>query len=215
MWRNAAVFTAKAGGKGGLFLHEFAEGRGRLILFFGEHASAETRFHFEEFVLAHAHRRALDGTVELVRFFVCPDCGDPVPDSYVKRLRDKRTMAFKCPCGGTVPLAEPKERIHFRSTVEAMDRTADRQRDFDMFVMSAKGETSTKSFQDWAGGERVTLAIVFTDVAGARVRNNSRLSTARRAPCLACPWARRGGPVRRAPCIGRRILPASRVGCSG
>ena len=34
MWRNAAVFTAKAGGKCGLFLHEFAEGRGRLILFF-------------------------------------------------------------------------------------------------------------------------------------------------------------------------------------
>ena len=55
MWRNATVFTATAGGKCGLFLHEFAEGRGRLILFFpNEHASAETRFHFEEFVLAHA-----------------------------------------------------------------------------------------------------------------------------------------------------------------
>jgi len=27
-WRNAAVFTAKAGGKCGLFPHEFAEGRG-------------------------------------------------------------------------------------------------------------------------------------------------------------------------------------------
>ena len=26
MWRNAAVFTAKAGGKCGLFLHEFAAG---------------------------------------------------------------------------------------------------------------------------------------------------------------------------------------------
>ena len=92
MWRNAAVFTAKAGGKCGLFLHEFAEGRGRLILFFpDEQASAETRFHFEEFVLAHAKRRALDGTVELVRFFVCPECGDPVPDSYVKRLREQGT----------------------------------------------------------------------------------------------------------------------------
>ena len=32
MWRNAAGFTAKAGGKCGLFLHEFAEARGRLIL---------------------------------------------------------------------------------------------------------------------------------------------------------------------------------------
>jgi class 3 adenylate cyclase len=48
-----------------------------------------------------------------------------------------------------------------------MDQSADRQRDFDAFVMSAKGETSTRSFQEWAGGERVTLAIVFTDVVGS------------------------------------------------
>jgi WD40 repeat protein/class 3 adenylate cyclase len=168
MWRNAAVFNAKAGGKCGLFLHEFAEGRGRLILFFpGERSSLETRFHFEEFVLAHARRRALDSTVELVRFFLCPACGDPVPDSYVKRLREKGTTMFSCPCGGMVSLAEPKERIRFKSEVEAMDQSADRQRDFDMFVLSAKGETSTKSFQDWAGCEQVTLAIVFTDVVGS------------------------------------------------
>ena len=168
MWRNAAVFAAKAGGKCGLFLHEFAEARGRLILFFpDEHASIETRFHFEEFVLAHANRRALDGTVGLVRFFVCPDCGEPVPDAYVKMLRAKGVMTFDCPCGGKVSLAEPKERIHFESKVEAMDKSADRQRDFDAFVMSAKGETSTKSFQEWAGGERVMLAIVFTDVVGS------------------------------------------------
>jgi len=48
-----------------------------------------------------------------------------------------------------------------------MDQSADGQRDFDAFVLSAKGETSTKSFQEWAGGEQVTLAIVFTDVVGS------------------------------------------------
>jgi len=51
MWRNAAVFSAKAGGKCGLYLHEFAEGRGRLVIFYDQHKgqspSAETRFHFE------------------------------------------------------------------------------------------------------------------------------------------------------------------------
>jgi class 3 adenylate cyclase/GTPase SAR1 family protein len=166
MWRNASVFTARAGGKCGLFLHEFAEARGRLILFYDEQASQETRFHFEEFVLAHATRRALDGTVELVRFFVCAN-GHPVPDDYVKLLQAQGKKEFSCPCGKVVSLAEPKERIHFPSKVEAMDKSADRQRDFDAFVMSAKGETSTKSFQDWAGGERVTLAIVFTDVVGS------------------------------------------------
>ena len=168
MWRNAAVFTAKAGGKCGLYLHEFAEARGRLILFFpDDHASPETRFHFEEFVLAHADGRALDGTVDLVRFFVCPVCGDPVPDNYVKRLREKEKTAFDCPCGGTVSLAEPKERLHFQSQVEAMEASADRQRDFQTFVVSAKGETSTADFHEWAGDEQVTLAIVFTDVVGS------------------------------------------------
>jgi WD40 repeat protein/class 3 adenylate cyclase len=168
MWRNATIFSAKAGGKCGLFLHEFAEARGRLILFFpDEQASPETRFHFEEYILAHTRRRAVDGAVELVRFFLCPNCGDPVPDNYVKRLREKGTMAFHCPCGGTVPLTEPKERIQFQSQVAEMDRSADRRRDFDAFVVSARGETSTTSFHTWAGGERVTLAIVFTDVVGS------------------------------------------------
>lgn len=171
MWRNAAVFTARAGGKCGLYLHEFAEARGRLVIFYDQHegqaASDETRFHFEEFVLAHAHRRALDGTVDLVRFFVCASCGDPVPDSYVKRLRERGVMTFDCPCTAKVSLAEPKERLLFASKVAAMDQSADRQRDFEIFVQSARGETSTPSFTAWAGDERVTLAIVFTDVAGS------------------------------------------------
>ncbi len=166
MWRNAAIFTAKAGGKCGLYIHEFAEARGRIILFFDEHASVETRFHFEEFVLAHAKSRSLDGTVELVRFFVCSN-GHPVPDDYVKILLSQGKKEFTCPCGATVPLIEPKERIRFRSEVEAMDKSADQQRDFNAFIMSAKGETSTRNFQKWAGGEQVTLAIVFTDVVGS------------------------------------------------
>ena len=62
---------------------------------------------------------------------------------------------------------EPKERVHSRSKVEAADKFAGRQRDLDAFVMSAKGEIGTKSFQEWAGGKRVTLAIVFTDVVGS------------------------------------------------
>lgn len=167
MWRNAAVFTAKAGGKCGVYLHEFAEARGRLILFFDEHASDETRFHFEEFILVHVRRRALVGSVDLVRFFVCVSCGEPVPDAYVKMLREKGQTTFNCPCGSAVSLAEPKERIHFRSEVEAMDRSADHQRDFEAFVVSARGETASKGFQDWAGAERVTLAVVFTDMVGS------------------------------------------------
>ena len=173
MWRNAAVFTAKAGGKCGLYLHEFAEARGRLVIFYDQHEgqapSDETRFHFEEFVLAHAQHRSLEGTVELVRFFVCPKCGTPVPDAYVKMLREQKQNEFQCICPGKgiVALTEPKERLHFPSKVAVMEQSADRQRDFDVFVESARGETSTPSFKAWAGGERVTLAIVFTDVVGS------------------------------------------------
>ena len=43
-----------------------------------------------------------------------------------------------------ISLAEPKERIRFGSKVEAMDESADRQRDFDVFVVSAKGEGTAK-----------------------------------------------------------------------
>jgi class 3 adenylate cyclase len=49
----------------------------------------------------------------------------------------------------------------------AQDSAADRQRDFEAFLVSAKAETHTKSFIEWAGGDRVTLAIVFTDVVGS------------------------------------------------
>jgi class 3 adenylate cyclase/GTPase SAR1 family protein len=189
MWRNAAVFTAPAGGKCGLYLHEFAEARGRLIIFYekqeGQTPSDETRFHFEEFVLAHAQRRALDGTMALVRFFVCAKCGEPVPDAYVKMRRGKGLMDFECPCGGTVSLAEPKERLRFTSKVEAMEQSADRQRNFEMFVQSARGEMSTPSFTAWAGDERVTLAIVFTDVVGSTALGeelkDERMNEVRRA----------------------------------
>jgi hypothetical protein len=71
---------------------------------------------------------------------------------------EERKLEFNCACGGTVSLAEPKERIHFRSKVEAMEQSADRQRDFDAFVVSAKGETSTKSYQDGACGEQGAAA---------------------------------------------------------
>ena len=170
MWRNAAVFTAKLGGKCGLYLHEFEEARGRLVIFYDQHEgqqpSDETRFNFEEFVQVHAQRHALAETVEVVRFFVCSN-GHPVPDDYVKLLSDQGKKLFNCPCGVNVSLAEPIERLKFASKVEVMDRSADRQRDFEVFVESARGETSTPGFTEWAGDDRVTLAIAFTDVVGS------------------------------------------------
>jgi len=177
MWRNAVIFTARAGGKCGIYLQELGEGRGRLLLFF-DGASEETRFHFEEYVLAHIGRRALYGTVQLSRLFVCGNCDTRVPDRYVEVLRSQGKDVFSCPCGGTVPIVDPKETLarRYPSQVESMDLAADRQRDFDAFVLSANAETHSSRFVEWAGDERVTLAIVFTDVVdstalGERMRD--------------------------------------------
>ncbi|MBV8935652.1 MAG: hypothetical protein JO095_07595 [Alphaproteobacteria bacterium] len=165
MWRNAVIFTARAGGKCGIYLQEFREGRGRLLLFF-DGATEETRFHFEEYVLTHVGRRALDGTVQLNRLFVCRSCGTPVPGPYVELLRSQGKNVFSCPCGGSVTIVDPKEALarRYPSQIASMDLAADRQRDFDAFVLSANAETHSSRFVEWAGDERVTLAIVFTDV---------------------------------------------------
>ena len=188
MWRNAVVFSAKTGGRCGVYLHEFAEARGRLLIFYNQHEeqlpSDETRFHFEEFVLAHAQRHAINSTVDVVRFFVCSN-GHPVPDDYVKLLRDQGKDEFGCPCGNRVSLREPKERLQYASKVAAMEQSADRQRMFEMFVESARGETKTPSFMSWAGDERVTLAVVFTDVVGSTAMGeelkDDRMNEVRRA----------------------------------
>lgn len=177
MWRNAVIFTARAGGKRGIYLHEFGEGRARLLLFFNG-ATEETQFHFEEYVLAHVGQRALYGTAQLVRLFVCRNCGTPVPDPYVEALRSQGRDVFSCPCGGAVAIVDPKETRarRYPSQVESMDLAADRQRDFEAFVLSANAETHSSRFVEWAGDERVTLAIVFTDVVdstalGERMRD--------------------------------------------
>jgi class 3 adenylate cyclase len=77
-------------------------------------------------------------------------------------------MTFDCPCGNSVSLSEPEERLRYSSKVQSMEQSADRRRDFETFLQSAQGELSTPSFTSWAGGEeRVTLALVFTDVVGS------------------------------------------------
>jgi len=63
---------------------------------------------------------------------------------------------------------EGESRYSYRLTERGFEiKNAQESTALDAFVASAKGATSSKSFQDWAGGERVTLAIVFTDVVGS------------------------------------------------
>jgi hypothetical protein len=138
-------------GKCGIYLQEFGGGRGRLLLFF-DGSTEDALFHFEECVLAHIGRRAVRGTAQLDRLFVCRSCGTPAPDPYVETLRAQGKDVFSCPCGGTVAIVDPRETLarRYPSQVESMDLAADRQRDFDAFVLSANAETHSSRL----GGRR-------------------------------------------------------------
>jgi len=71
---------------------------------------------------------------------------------------------FMCPDG-----ADPASD----SYVKAVEQATTPERDFVVFVVSAKDETSTKGFQDWAASERSTLPAVFTNDC-SQGRNTAR-----------------------------------------
>ncbi len=93
---------------------------------------------------------------------------------HVQLLEDVISVTWKAmrqlgPVCRDEPTATNPKQV--RRHLDAVKRFCARQeeRDFDAFLISAKGETSTGSFQRWAGSKRVTLAIVFTDVVGSTV----------------------------------------------
>ncbi len=179
MWRNAAIMTARAGGKCGLYLQELGEAKARLILFFDPETDTKTRAIFEDFVQAHLEERAIKGSVQVVRYFVCGDCGTPVPDAYVKNLRAQAKLNFHCPCGGAVPLADPKDikdalsGYASEAKIADMNKEADKNLVKEVTVLSGGSETLTPPFIEWAGGTNVTLAIVYTDVVGSSALENA------------------------------------------
>ena len=99
----AAVFTARAGGKCGLFLHEFAEGAEDQTAKYAKYAKEELSQQERSFSRLKGASSAIRSVFRVVRV-VRGECG-----------------FFNWPCGRTVSLAEPKERIHLQSEVEAMD----------------------------------------------------------------------------------------------
>jgi small GTP-binding protein len=137
MWKNAAEYTAAAGGTCGIFLREVEEGCGELTLFFDEGASEETRFHFEEYVHTHLKRWALPQSIRRRRIFVCHECGTPVTDLQVERRRQLEPDFIECNvCGTEVSLLDDVQCLGsagraIPACVDQMNRYADAQRDRD------------------------------------------------------------------------------------
>ena len=80
-----------------------------------------------------------------------------------------RRRATRARLPGPDGTAAPRAGLFRRAT--ASRGTGDRN--IDNFVRSASAEARTGSFMRWAGGNRVTLAIVFTDVVGSTALGES------------------------------------------
>ena len=149
MWKNAATYTALTAGVCGMELKEDGEGSGELTLFFDTAASEETRFQFEEYIAAHLKRRALPESIVRRRFHSCADCGTPVADLAVQRLREKNRLTIDCyVCGNPVSLLDREERLTtiIPSIVISMDKTANERRDTEAAALILQGKRKTGDF---------------------------------------------------------------------
>lgn len=116
MWRNADIYSSNVRGKCGIYLREFAEGQGELILFFQD-VSEETHFQFEEYVLHHLRQKSLTNSMKIARFFVCKSCDTTVPPVYVSgRIKQGKDWSSCGVCDNKVLLQVPnnglKKSIH-------------------------------------------------------------------------------------------------------
>ena len=149
MWKNAATYNATVGGTCGIFLREVEEGRGELALFFDAMASEETRFQFEEYILAHLQRRALPESIRRRRIFVCPECATPLTELQVTRRRERGHDWIECNvCSERISLLDRKERLKSirPSAIPEMDLAADIQRERETAASTIQGKIETDDF---------------------------------------------------------------------
>jgi len=147
MWRNAVKYEAKGGGECGLFLREFSEGEGELTLFYSADAGAESRYEFEEYVIAHLKGRAI--SVDVNRLFLCGDCGEAVPGRYAAGRIERGLDWIECGvCGERVSLVYPEEELaaKYPSRVAEMDAAATARRELSSAEMTLRGKIETGDF---------------------------------------------------------------------
>jgi GTPase SAR1 family protein len=149
MWKDVTTYKANVGGICGIFLRELREGQGELTLFFDDKTTEETRYQFEDYVIAHLYRRALPDTIQRRKIVVCPDCKVSIPDDHIQRRRARGHTTINCSvCDTQIPLpttAEYPVSSHLSTTVK-MDQAADAQRDRDTAATSLKGKIITDDY---------------------------------------------------------------------
>lgn len=146
-WRNVATYTAVAGGTCGLALRPLEEGQGEVTIFFDDAVTPTVRNHFEAYIATYLERVALPNTVQRHAIIACSECGEQVPESMIKRLRERGRSSMLCPiCGAEVLLTEPERQIANRQILVEMDLAADRRRNRDMAAMMLRGKIETDAY---------------------------------------------------------------------
>jgi len=172
MWKNAAVFATSTTAKCGVFLTDQGDGRGILTLFYSVETPPTIRQQFEHYITAHVKRRASPESVNIRRVLVCPNpaCASPVPEIAIAKRREKGFNSILCNvCESRIALPPMHETPALEPTAGTVqiDLNADHRRVFDATITSASGEMLSGRFRKWAGSNRSTLALVFTDIVGS------------------------------------------------
>jgi WD40 repeat protein/class 3 adenylate cyclase len=172
MWRNAATFDSKPDKMCGLYLTELEEGRGTLTLFYESGIADTSRAQFEDYVYSHVSRRAVPNSVKRRKILTCPDstCATAISDAAANKRKERGFDWIACNvCGETIKLEEPAAggTASLRASSRDIDRAAVTRKTLDAALVSASAEMQTTGFTKWAGADRTTLALVFTDVVGS------------------------------------------------
>jgi serine/threonine protein kinase/GTPase SAR1 family protein len=144
LWKDAVVYTPKAGGLCGISLKEIEDGTGELTLFFNTHTSYETCFHFEEYIRNHLLRKALPEKIRFRRIIKCTSCGLIASEQLIQMRIARNFNWFTCPgCDARVSLHNPAAAL---SRVPEMDRAADMQRNRATTQSIVQGKHEIKEF---------------------------------------------------------------------
>ncbi|GAC1365948.1 MAG: hypothetical protein NVS2B12_21290 [Ktedonobacteraceae bacterium] len=95
LWQRTVEYTTRLGGTFGLLLTQRGEERAELGLFFDDAARDEMRFYFEDFVQRHLERQ-VGANVKRQRRFVCPGCGELLPEAQVIRRQARGLTSITC-----------------------------------------------------------------------------------------------------------------------
>jgi len=175
MWRNAATFTGKYGGKFGIYLADTEVGSGKLTVFYADDANPISKAQFEDYVHAQLLRRAVPNSVVRKPVLACPSCATTIGEEVARKRLERGKNWLACSVCETRVELEADRSVSLRKPEEStllIDRTANRLKVEESNLVSASAEMQTTGFGKWVGANRTTLALVFTDIVGSTALGN-------------------------------------------